>query len=144
MTQDSKPQGTVQIALRISPDLRERVKVAADANNRSVNSELTATLEEKYPSPREDMELSTLAAWLDYVRKGGPEDEFDDRLHEVNDRLDRHPATRHLRLALLVRGSGDEMEVDLYLVRTDFVRTDFHKAPPFLAPLPLRLNMWYP
>lgn len=51
MPDDAKQQGTVQIALRISPDLRERVKAAAEANNRSVNSELTATLEEKYPPP---------------------------------------------------------------------------------------------
>lgn len=43
-------QGTVQIALRITPDLRERIKAAADARQRSVNSELTATLERAYPS----------------------------------------------------------------------------------------------
>lgn len=55
MSDDGKQFGTVQIALRISPELRERVKRAADANNRSVNSELTATLEEKYPAPQKDM-----------------------------------------------------------------------------------------
>lgn len=51
MTADRSPKGTVQIALRISPELRERIKLEADENNRSVNSELTATLEERYPPP---------------------------------------------------------------------------------------------
>lgn len=58
MTADNGPRATVQIALRISPDLRQRVKAAANANNRSVNSELTAALEELYPVPltRDDVE----------------------------------------------------------------------------------------
>lgn len=56
MSDEKMEQGTVQIALRIAPDLRERIKQAADANNRSVNKELTATLEEKYPAPRYDIE----------------------------------------------------------------------------------------
>ena len=58
MSADRKPQGTVQIALRISPSLRERIKFAADENNRSVNSELVATLEEKYPAPTFDPEAA--------------------------------------------------------------------------------------
>ncbi|ATQ56211.1 Arc family DNA-binding protein [Paracoccus yeei] len=62
MTDDTKPQGTVQIALRISPDLRERVKAAAEANNRSVNSELTAALEERYPAPRVRTDIEKLHA----------------------------------------------------------------------------------
>ncbi|WP_420344500.1 Arc family DNA-binding protein [Paenirhodobacter sp.] len=49
MSDQRSDQGTVQIALRISPDLRDRIRSAASMNNRSVNSELTAALEEKYP-----------------------------------------------------------------------------------------------
>lgn len=52
MSDDRTDQGTVQIALRISPELRERIKAAAEENNRSVNKELTATLEERYPAPK--------------------------------------------------------------------------------------------
>ena len=51
MTDDKAGIGQVQIALRISPDLRSRIKDAAERNNRSVNSELTAALEERYPAP---------------------------------------------------------------------------------------------
>lgn len=67
MADDAKQQGTVQIALRISPDLRERVKAAADANNRSVNSELTATLEEKYPAPSVDDALEKILAIMSEI-----------------------------------------------------------------------------
>lgn len=35
------------------PDLKARVKAAAEANNRSMNAEIVATLEEKYPAPRQ-------------------------------------------------------------------------------------------
>lgn len=31
--------------------MRDRIKVAADANNRSMNAEIVATLQEKYPAP---------------------------------------------------------------------------------------------
>lgn len=47
----ARTASTVQIALRISPELRERIKATAEANNRSVNSELTTALEEMYPAP---------------------------------------------------------------------------------------------
>lgn len=33
------------------PDLKDRVASAAIANNRSMNAEIVATLEEKYPAP---------------------------------------------------------------------------------------------
>lgn len=36
------------------PDLKARVKAAAEANNRSMNAEIIATLEEKYPAPKVD------------------------------------------------------------------------------------------
>lgn len=62
MTADQTGKGTVQIALRISPGLRERIKSAAEANSRSVNSELTATLEDKYPP---DLSAEKLKALVD-------------------------------------------------------------------------------
>lgn len=35
--------------LRLPDGMRERIKAAADQNNRSMNSEIVATLAEKYP-----------------------------------------------------------------------------------------------
>ncbi|WP_225611996.1 Arc family DNA-binding protein [Paracoccus sp. PAR01] len=37
--------------LRLPEGMRNRIRVAAEANNRSMNSEMVAALEEKYPSP---------------------------------------------------------------------------------------------
>jgi len=37
--------------LRLPDGMRDRIKAAAEANNRSMNAEIVATLEEKYPAP---------------------------------------------------------------------------------------------
>lgn len=41
-----------QYMLRLPDGMRDRIKAAAEANNRSMNSEIVATLEEKYPPPQ--------------------------------------------------------------------------------------------
>ena len=46
-------RGADQYTVRFPDGLRDRIKAAADANNRSMNAEIVATLEEKYPSPQE-------------------------------------------------------------------------------------------
>lgn len=37
--------------VRLPLGMRDRIKSAAEANNRSMNAEIVATLEEKYPAP---------------------------------------------------------------------------------------------
>ncbi|AWI89204.1 hypothetical protein C0214_13615 [Methylobacterium sp. DM1] len=37
--------------VRMPPGLRDRIKAAAEANNRSMNAEIVSTLSEKYPEP---------------------------------------------------------------------------------------------
>ena len=37
--------------LRLPDGMRDRIKAAAEANNRSMNAEIVATLEDKYPDP---------------------------------------------------------------------------------------------
>lgn len=104
MTDDAKPQGTVQIALRISPDLRARVKAAADANNRSVNSELTVALEERYPPPipsEEDLAaalerskeiLDEVEDLLAKLRPGMPEESWSLMSQRIEALLNEHRA----------------------------------------------------
>lgn len=41
---------TDKFMLRLPDGMRDRIKAAADANNRSMNAEIVATLEDKYPS----------------------------------------------------------------------------------------------
>ena len=45
-------RGAEQYTVRFPDGLRDRIKAAADENNRSMNAEIVATLEEKYPAPK--------------------------------------------------------------------------------------------
>lgn len=46
-------RGADQYTVRFPDGLRDRIKAAAEANNRSMNAEIVATLEEKYPEPKD-------------------------------------------------------------------------------------------
>lgn len=67
--------------LRLPDGMRDRIKTAADANNRSMNAEIVATLEEKYPVPvaPDDAGAEEL---LVYVLDGG--DSMELRAQEAN------------------------------------------------------------
>ena len=43
-------QGLDRFIVRLPDGLRDRIKAAADKNNRSMNSEIVATLEDKFPA----------------------------------------------------------------------------------------------
>lgn len=47
----SKRESLGQIVIRPPEGMRDRIKAAAEENNRSMNAEIVATLEEKYPAP---------------------------------------------------------------------------------------------
>lgn len=47
----------IQVNFRMPVDLRDRIKIAAEVNNRSMNAELIAALEEMYPAS--DFDLGT-------------------------------------------------------------------------------------
>lgn len=44
-------RGADQFTVRFPDGMRDRIKAAAEANNRSMNAEIVATLGEKYPEP---------------------------------------------------------------------------------------------
>lgn len=57
-----------KFALRLPDGMRDRIKAAAESNNRSMNAEIVAALQEKYPEPTVDnikAALTTLLARLD-------------------------------------------------------------------------------
>lgn len=73
--------------VRMPPGLRERIKQAAERNNRSMNSEIVATLEEKYPPPSIDLKL--VATFLEtlvmpFADEDGRE-EYDRYVEDLND-----------------------------------------------------------
>ncbi|MFC3628208.1 Arc family DNA-binding protein [Paracoccus angustae] len=45
--------------VRLPDGMRDRIKAAAEANNRSMNAEIVATLEDRYPAPTsgDDLDL---------------------------------------------------------------------------------------
>lgn len=63
----SKREELGQIVIRPPEGMRERIKAAADANNRSMNAEIVATLEEAYPVPENlDVEIANLERVANY------------------------------------------------------------------------------
>lgn len=46
--------------VRLPDGMRDRIKVAADANGRSMNAEIVATLREAYPAPIENSDIIEL------------------------------------------------------------------------------------
>ncbi|WP_428927868.1 Arc family DNA-binding protein [Marinibacterium sp. SX1] len=49
-----------QFMLRLPDGMRDRIRTAAETNNRSMNAEIVATLEEQYPDQSEDLKLLVL------------------------------------------------------------------------------------
>lgn len=70
-TSDKKiPQAAIApFGLRMQPALKLRVEAAAKKNERSLNAEIVATLEEKYPEPVSFGEF--MAAWMQQFYKDG-------------------------------------------------------------------------
>lgn len=56
MAQQSRSRKLDQYIVRFPDGLRDRIKAAAEANKRSMNQEIVATLLEKYPEPRMSMQ----------------------------------------------------------------------------------------
>lgn len=56
--------------VRLPDGMRDRIKAAAEAHNRSMNAEIVATLEEKYPAPAPSYR-DLLAMTLDFVVDSG-------------------------------------------------------------------------
>lgn len=53
MSNESKypSEAADRFQVRLPDGMRDRIKAAAEANNRSMNAEIVAVLEEKYPAP---------------------------------------------------------------------------------------------
>lgn len=78
---DRKPQTQDKFILRLPDGMRDRIKAAAEANNRSMNSEILALLEEKFPVRNV---IGDAGKWVDHIHAAETEAEFDKRLAEAN------------------------------------------------------------
>ncbi|WJS83534.1 Arc family DNA-binding protein [Paracoccus sp. TOH] len=60
MVQDSPSRKMDQFIVRLPDGMRDRIKAAAETNNRSMNAEIVAALEAAYPAPPTE----NFAIWL--------------------------------------------------------------------------------
>ena len=66
---DRTPQNQDKYVLRLPDGMRDRIKAAAEANNRSMNAEIVATLEEKYPAPDAGFSMEEMIAHIQKLRE---------------------------------------------------------------------------
>lgn len=72
-TDERKPMANITpFGLRMQPDLKARVEAAAESNTRSLNAEIVATLEEKFPAPDADIR-KMITELLHQLDAAGPE-----------------------------------------------------------------------
>lgn len=67
-------RGSDQFVVRFPDGLRERVKQAADLSGRSMNAEIIAVLEEKFPAPVDDLRALSIHELLRRYETADPEE----------------------------------------------------------------------
>ncbi len=55
--------------IRLPPGLRDRIKATAEANGRSMNTEIVSTLAEAYPDPQQFMEELKFLDEIDEIQR---------------------------------------------------------------------------
>lgn len=86
MTELRPGQGSDQFNVRFPPGMRDRIKVAADLNGRSMNAEIVAVLEEHYPAVTVD--VRAVDSLLHYVANAATPAQALDRVAEVNSKFE--------------------------------------------------------
>lgn len=87
MVQDSPSRKMDQFIVRLPDGMRERIKNAADENNRSMNAEVVAALEEKFPAPPS----GDFSLWLSLEKVREKRSREIKKLIETLDNMDRSP-----------------------------------------------------
>jgi hypothetical protein len=82
MTELRPGQGSDAFSVRFPPGMRDRIKAAADLNGRSMNAEILATLEERYPA--KSVDVRAVDSLLHYIANAATPAQTLDRISEVN------------------------------------------------------------
>lgn len=108
MSEDQNRTLQDKFMLRLPDGMRERIKAAAEANNRSMNAEIVATLEEKYPAPRgvKPGKMLQLLAKIEVVRRKWQKVESEEKAAELQDQYDDLMDQLRSMLAELEAASG--------------------------------------
>ncbi|TKA98536.1 Arc family DNA-binding protein [Cereibacter changlensis] len=96
---DAPSQTQDKFIVRLPDGLRGRIKSAAEANNRSMNAEIVATLEERYPAPVPvSPAYDEMYGLMDHIDAAVDDEDAERRLQKVNESL--KALGRSLRLKL--------------------------------------------
>lgn len=116
MTEESRypSEAADRFQVRLPDGMRDRIKAAAAANNRSMNAEIVATLEEKYPPPKFSPALSKLAetmvaAVAEVVERGGQSSDITEVVKDI---------------VSVWLSSPDTTDADRDALRASFARSD--------------------
>lgn len=75
---ERKPQDQDKFIVRLPDGMRDRIKAAADANNRSMNAEIVARLSDSFlvdhADQRDEIHRATVEVVRDLLRKAGIKD----------------------------------------------------------------------
>ena len=82
MIENRPGRGSDQFHLRLPDRMLDRVKLAADRNGRSINAEIVAALEDKFPAPHVD--VRAVDGLLHYIINVRTDKDFFERVNEVN------------------------------------------------------------
>lgn len=100
--------------LRLPDGMRDRIKAAAEANNRSMNAEIVATLEKQYPVPLDErvralvaisLEMEGISERMESASPGEERDRLIDELVQLSHKLSQL-RRRHQAHPNLAMGSG--------------------------------------
>ena len=104
------PQSKDKFIVRLPDGLRDRIKIVADANGRSMNSEVVAVLEERFPAPFGDEVTDPGAQFLRglaaEIRANDPDGGSKAAIQA--DTYERLAYDLHIRMRSKVEGDGEE------------------------------------
>lgn len=89
MVQDSPSRKMDQFIVRLPDGMRDRIKAAAEANNRSMNAEVVASLEKEYPAPiKSTADAKTFFEMMEMIETAPTENERNRLMDEANRELE--------------------------------------------------------
>lgn len=101
-----------QFVVRMPPDLRERIRIAAEKNKRSMNAEILSTLEEVYPRLIDENEYYFYLHELSDMIGGSSQ--FDEK---IKSRAKRLSEILGPRVAVLIGENEEDVEAENVLRR---------------------------
>jgi hypothetical protein len=109
-----------QFVVRFPDGMRERIRAAAEANNRSMNAEIVATLEEKYPAPTlEAVSFADIYPLMDKIASGADDEEQESLLKIANQQLASMNSPIRLNISRVPDQDGQR---EVYMTRHKSIR----------------------